>query len=186
MDGRYLMDAVVHEWAGKSRPFCLRFGDVLDLEESLGREGIGAIYQRVARGQFRARDLFEIVRLALIGGGEEPATAQRLVSERIEHAPLADIGSLAAAILQALMTGIEPASEGDAAEGVDPDEPYRFSEVSQICRVFHMSPRDLREMPYADFINMLRGFNAGSEQKAQHISEAEFEDILARYEPEAS
>jgi len=179
------MDVVIQEWAGKSRPFRLRFGDVLDLEESLGRDGIGAIYQRVARGQFRARDLSEIVRLALIGGGEDVVVASRLVTERIEHAPLAVTGALAASILQSLMTGIEQSDDVESDEASDPTEPYRFSEVSQICRVFHISPRDLREMPYADFINMMRGFNAGSDQKAQHISEGEFEDILARYEPDA-
>jgi hypothetical protein len=48
-----------------------------------------------------------------------------------------------------------------------------------------MSPNDLRAMRYDDFVNMIRGFNAGSKRKVEFLSDEEFADILAKYEPEA-
>ena len=40
-------------------------------------------------------------------------------------------------------------------------------------------------MTYADFVNMVKGFNSASDRKAEPPTEEEFEAILAKYEPEA-
>lgn len=175
------MAEVIAEWAGKERLFRLTLGDVMDLEEALGKDAIGAIFLRVSTGRFRVHDIYHTIRFALIGGGENKVEAKQLMETHFDRAPYLDQAALAGEILIALMSGVEDG--GGTAEG-DP-EPIKFSEVSQICRTFHMSPNDLREMRYADFINMVTGFNAGSDQPAEPPTEEEFEEILAKYEPEA-
>lgn len=178
---------IILEWAGRERVFALRFGEVLALEQACGDgkapEAIGAIFQRVSTGRFRAADLFHILKQGLIGGGMGVLQADKLMRDHFDTQPYLQTATVAGEIMLGLMSGIEP-SEGAAGDASSP-EPYRFSEVSQICRVFNMSPADLKAMPYADFVNMLRGFNAGSQKKADMISEEEFADLLAKYEPEA-
>jgi len=175
------MAEVVTEWAGKDRLFRLTFGGVLDLEEACGKDAIGAIFLRVSSGRFRAEDIWHTIRIALIGGGENKVAAKQLMEKHFDHQPWHDNAALAGDILIALMAGVE---EDDTSSGGAEPEPMRFSEVSQICREFNMSPNDLREMTYSDFINMVRGFNAGS-KKAEPPTEEEFDAILAKYEPEA-
>lgn len=172
---------VVKEWAGKERHFRLNFGGVLDLEEAIG-EGIGHVFVRVASSRFSAKDVYHTIRIALIGGGETIAKADVLMRNHFDTRPYLENAALAGEILTALMAGVEDTEKSDKDE-IAP--PHKFSEVSQICRVFHMSPQDVRDMRYADFVNMLRGYNASSQHQAEHISEDEFLDILARYEPEA-
>lgn len=172
---------VTAEWAGKERSFRLRFGDVMDLEEACG-EAIGTIFIRVTAGQFKVTFVYHTIRLGLVGAGMSLMDAKRLLADQFDARPYMDHAGVAGEILAALMVGVEP-TEGDEAS-----DPARivFSEVSQICRVFNMSPQELRDMRYADFVNLLRGFNASSDKKAAHITEEEFMDILNRYEPEAA
>jgi len=169
------------EWAGKERLFRLNFGAVLDLEEATG-DGIATIFARVAGSRFMLKDVYHTIRLAMIGGGVSIIDAKRLMDGHFDTRPYMENAMLAGEILAALMVGVEPAEREPETDG---NGRYVFSEVSQICRVFNLSPLDLREMRYSDFVNMVRGFNAGSETKAAHISEDEFIDILNRYEPEA-
>lgn len=176
------MAEIIDEWAGKERLFRLTFGGVLDLEEASGGEAIGAIFLRVSTGKFKAMDVHNIIRIALIGGGMNKVEAKRLLADRFHNIPYLESASLAGDILVALMAGVEQDDTG--TEGVE-TAPWKFSEVSQICRVFNMSPKDLRELSYPDFVNMLKGYNATVNRKAQPPTEEEFEEILAKYEPEA-
>ncbi|AVO36596.1 gene transfer agent family protein [Pukyongiella litopenaei] len=174
------MAEIVEEWAGKERLFRLNFGLVLDLEEATG-EAIGRIFMRVAGGSYRAADIYHTIRLALIGGGASIIDAKRLLEAHFDTRPYVENASLAGAILASLMVGVEGNESDEPAE----PEKIRFSEVSQICREFNLSPQELRDMRYPDFVNMVRGFNAGSKRQAEHITDDEFMDILNRYEPEA-
>ncbi|PZX19820.1 tail tube GTA-gp10-like protein [Palleronia aestuarii] len=176
------MADLIAEWAGKDRLFRLTFGGVLDLEEACGKDAIGAIFLRVTTGTFRVTDVYQVIRMALIGGGENRVEAKRLMETHFDAYPYTDNAALAGEILMALMTGIEDVAKTDSAEV---PEPWKFSEASQICRTFHMSPQDLRDLSYADFVNMIAGFNAASPQKAEPPTEEEFDEILAKYEPGA-
>lgn len=176
---------LIREWAGRERVFALRFGDVLDLEQACGDgkapAAVGSLFQEIGMGRFSAKAVYHTIRLALIGGGLERLKADHLMREHFDKRPYLESSSLALEILMALMSGVEPT---EAREEGEP-KPLKFSEVSQICQTFHLSPNDLRAMRYDDFVNMVRGFNAGSKQKADFLTDEEFADILARYEPEA-
>jgi len=180
------MDQVIAEWAGKERVFQLGFGGVLDLEEACGKEAIGAIFLRLSTGKFRVHDVYHTIRLALIGGGENLLEVKRLLNTHFDRIPLMENAALAGDILIALMTGVEASEDSASGDRNQEPAPWKFSEVSQICRTFHLSPADLRAMRYADLINMVRGFNAASgERKAEPPTEEEFIAILEKYEPEA-
>lgn len=184
------MQPLVRQWAGRDREFRLVFGDVLALEDACGGVAIGGIYRRLAHREFTAKDVFETIRLALIGGGETASDAKILMDRHFDPTPLAVNALLALEIIDAMMNGLEPieGDDGDTqAGGGDASDaaPIKFSEASQICRVFSMSPNDLLKLGYADFVNMVRGFNASQPKALEPISEAEFDDILRRYEPDA-
>ena len=168
-------------WAGKERLFRLRLGDVLDLQEALGGQEIAVTFRKMTTGTFGIMDVHETLRIGMISGGETVIDAKRIFADRFDTIPLAESSAAAAELLVALMTGIEDIkpSEDDVSPG-----PLKFSELSQISRTFHMSPIDLRNMPYADFVNMMQGFNASRpDQPLEHLSEDEFVDILNRFEP---
>lgn len=173
------------EWAGRERAFALSFGGVMDLEQACGdgksAAAVGLIFQRLCRGLFMASDVYHTIRLALIGGGMSQGEAAQLMKRHFDTRPYSENAALAVDILLAVMTGIEPTEDSDPEDPA----PIKFSEVSQICQTFHMSPLDLRAMRFDDFVNMVRGFNAVSSRKAQFMSEEEFNEILAKYEPEA-
>lgn len=174
------MAEIIKEWAGTDRLFRLTFGGVMDLEEACGA-AIGQIFIRVAGGQFRVADVYHTIRLALVGGGMPLIDAKRLMHAHFDTRPYMDNAAVAGEILASLMVGIEPSE----SQGHGEAEPIRFSEVSQICREFNMSPQELRDLRYPDFVNMVRGFNAASARTAEHITEEEFIEILNKYEPEA-
>lgn len=175
------MAELITEWAGTERAFRLNFGGVLDLEEAVGKDAIGSIFLRVSTGQFRVSDVYHVIRLALIGGGMNSVEAKQLMDAHFDTRPYFENAQLAGDILLSIMSGVE---DGDR-DGEGDQKPMKFSEISQICRVFNMSPLDLREMSYADFFNLCKGYNANGPKKAEPPTEEEFEEILAKYEPEA-
>jgi Phage tail tube protein, GTA-gp10 len=169
---------IVCEWAGKDRAFALSFGGVLDLEEAAG-EPIGLIFQRIRRGDFRAACVYHTIRLALIGGGMPAVEAKALLADRFDAQGYMTHVVVALEVLTALMAGVEPGKE--AVRAGEPER-IRFSEVSQVCRTFNLSPIDLRAMRFADFANMMTGFNANSDgKKADPLTEDQFAEMMEKY-----
>lgn len=133
-DGAYLFD--------------LKLPQMAELQEKRG--AIFALYGRVLKGRFLidgvpiadtsagqsfAEDLFETIRLALIGGGRgivdekeievSPIMAKRLVENYCHAAPLKESWAIAAAVLGARIEGYsspkaEPAQEPAAEEARPP------------------------------------------------------------------
>lgn len=171
------MQAIL-EWAGVERCFKLDFGLILDLEEACRGEPLGMIFQRMAAGQFRVGEVYHIIRLGLIGGGLSMIEAKALMASHFDQRPYLQNALVAGEILKALMVGIEPR---DSAP--DPDrkpERIRFSEAVQVCREFNMAPEDLRRLSFADYLNLMKGWAAGSKKDADPLSEDEFAEMVAR------
>lgn len=178
------MDAIVRDYAGAERKFRLRVADILDLEEATKRP-ISELYGAIIGQKFRIEDIRQTVIRGLVGGGCPVDEAKRLVSERIDALPLIEHVIIAQSLMVTTMTGIEPPA-GDAKRAdTDQIRPIRFSEIAQYARVFHMSPEDIKQMEFRDFVNMLRGFNASAgKDKIDAPSEDEFLDMIARHEAE--
>jgi hypothetical protein len=90
--------------------FTLTPAMVLELEAVTGA-GIGGLFRRMIANDFRAKEITETIRLGLIGGGEAPEIAARLVDTYVPATGLIESYSLALSILEALMSG-KPAAEG--------------------------------------------------------------------------
>jgi len=105
----------VAAFAGRDRVFCLRIGEIGELETLCG-SGIGAIYTRIATLQLKMADLRETIRLGLIGGGAIASEADFLVARYVDDAPLNTHLQLAADILKALFEGAAAAQKEAAAD----------------------------------------------------------------------
>ena len=163
-------------WAGEERRFALRFGHLLDLEEACGKVGIGEIYLRLGQHRYFARDVYNIIRMGLIGGGTPPSEAKRLVDERFDFVPMVERVELAISILVAVMAGI-PADETKAPG--DPKKPHDAGAIFASFAKANIPPEDVRAIGYRDFVLMMRAMGGSS---VQPPSEEEFADMVARYE----
>lgn len=177
---------LIREFAGRERRFVLRLGDIMDIEQACGdgkdSAPVGVIFQRLSTGRFSVKDVVHTLRFALVGGGMEPIKALSLVRDRVEGGSgLLRDGEIALQLLMMVMAGVEDAGPSDNAE----PKPLRLSDLSLICQTFGMTPEDLRATRYADFVNLIRGFNAAGKGRIEPISEDEFAELLAKYEPEA-
>jgi hypothetical protein len=88
------------------------------LQELQDKTGSGpmAVFQRLASGQWRVADVYETMRLALVGGGTKPADAVVLVERYVFGQPLIHSIKIAVAVLEATLVGpSEP--EGNGAGG---------------------------------------------------------------------
>jgi hypothetical protein len=177
------MDPLVRDYAGAERKFRLRLRDMLDLETACARP-IADIYMAVTSSRYRVDEIRHTLIRALVGGGLSATEATKLVTDRFDVVPLIEHALLAAEVMIATMTGIE-ASEASAPTSSKPvpAEPMKYSQVGQWCQVFHMTPDELMAMPWADFVNLIRGYNAAKAAPALEApSEEEFEDMIRRHE----
>jgi hypothetical protein len=134
------------EFADGEYSFDLKLPQLAELQEKRGC-GVFAIYSRVLRGRVvvgdmlladtsagesYAEDLFEVIRLGLIGGGGgivdgetvkvDPGRARKLVERYCHPAPLKDSWAIAAAVLGARIEGYSPPKKATPAEQPAPDQ----------------------------------------------------------------
>ncbi len=88
------------------RAFTLTDPMVIELER-LTETGIGALFGRMTRSDFRLFDLIEVIRLGLIGGGTSPEEAARLVATYAKDRPIGETLPLALDVLDARWSGAE-------------------------------------------------------------------------------
>lgn len=91
------------------RSFILTDPMITELERLTGT-GIGGLFLRLTRSDFRLVDLVEIIRLGLIGAGTAPEDAARLVKTYARHRPIGVILPLALDVLDARWNGTEVAA----------------------------------------------------------------------------
>lgn len=89
-----------------------------ELERTTGM-GILALYGGVLHRTARHRDLTEILRCALIGGGTAPQEAASLVAIYIDPSPILPVLTLVLEILDAAFEGVEPPPEEPASPLAD-------------------------------------------------------------------
>lgn len=168
--------SVRREYAGAERDFRLGFGDLLDLEQACGALPVGTIYKRLHAWDFRARDVFEVVRLGLIGGGMAADEAKRIVIERFDVLPLERHVTIAMAILLDMMEGAPEARDPgvDKGEAKPLDRGLLYKNFAQLG----IPPREVDAMSVEQALHL---FEATSRTAADMApSEAEFEAMMKR------
>lgn len=116
---------VVLEWGDGEYAFALKGAQIEELEQVCGKVGFGVIFQRVMLGTWFWADIYQTVRLGLIGGGMGAVEAKRLTDTYIgrekPNVPLAagpnNPESVARAVLGAAMHGFEDIPSGEAMAG---------------------------------------------------------------------
>jgi hypothetical protein len=102
-----MSDTTHHAFFGDGeRAFCLTPELIPELERQCGH-GIGAICRRITEREFTHHEMLEVVRLALIGGGEHPQRAAELIDTYAKPRPIEETHLLALAIVSALWFGTE-------------------------------------------------------------------------------
>lgn len=86
------------------RAFCLPPELILELERLTGA-GIGGLCRRLFAGDFHHAEIMATIRLALIGGGEQPEQAAALIAAYALNRPLSETYPVAVAILETLWFG---------------------------------------------------------------------------------
>lgn len=101
-----MSDTRVTTFLDREREFDL-LPRVAELEREVGA-GIGLITKRVIAGDFYSTDAATIVRLALIGAGENPKAAADLARDYVADRPLVEGHALASLIVMAAFHGVKP------------------------------------------------------------------------------
>lgn len=104
--------------------FRLGIGELRELQE-LCDAGPREIATRLAGGRERVNDIFETLRLGLIGGGMTPAKAKSMVKRYGEDRPLQESIPYAQAVILAAIVG---ASEEPSPGKAEAAEPTSFQE----------------------------------------------------------
>lgn len=99
----------------RTRSFALDPVLIAELERTTAT-GIGGLCRHLFAGEFRHHEMREVIRLALIGGGESPEDAASLVSVYVDQRPIEESYALAVAILEAAWFGA-PKIEGGISLG---------------------------------------------------------------------
>lgn len=122
MDGGNLRAEVTLEWGDGVYRFALKGKEIEELEFLCGA-GFGVVYQRVTLGAWAYKDLYQTIRLGLIGGGMGAVEAKRLTDLYIQQPLVAGPNSpesVAGAVLGAIMVGVADLPPGKTEGGAKP------------------------------------------------------------------
>jgi hypothetical protein len=111
---------VKFEWADGEHEFCLPLGQLRDLQKACDA-GPRVIFDRLASGRWLVDDIYETIRLGLIGGGMAPLRALGLVNKYVAKRPLIENVGAAMQILEAELVGVpdDPVPKSEAGESVE-------------------------------------------------------------------
>jgi hypothetical protein len=103
------------DWADDTYSFRLGWGELAELQEKTDA-GPYVVLHRLHSHQWRIEDISNVIRLGLIGGGMEPASALKKVRMYVEQRPPLENHSFALAILSSGLLGApeEPVGEQEA------------------------------------------------------------------------
>lgn len=106
-------------WPGGEHAFRLRLGELQALQEKCDA-GPEMVLQRIRLGVWQVNDLFETIRLGLIGGGMDRDAARRMVIDSFERTPLMEFKTPAIEVLAAALIGVPDDPAGGASPAGDP------------------------------------------------------------------
>lgn len=116
-----LKPEIVLRWADGDYLFRLNGREIEELQKVCGNVGLGAIYNRVAHGDWFWGDIYHIIRLGLIGGGMGAIDAKQKTDMYCgrEKAAVPLLGqdnpvNVAATVIGVTMHGFEDLPPGEA------------------------------------------------------------------------
>lgn len=147
---------------GKVRRFLLRADELKQIKRECGR-GFYSLYSNYA-ADAEPEEVYQIIRLALIGGGTPPLEALEIASYYARPPrPLNEVYVLAYEILHACWAGVTPEDSKDDGQPVDPEEIDEF--FTRIEADFARAGADatlLQDKTFAEVKDLLRHIKKGS------------------------
>lgn len=107
------------KWADGEYPFRLGLGQLRELQEKTNC-GPLELFKRLGAGTWRVDDVYETIRIGLIGGGKKPTEALGLVQRYVLERPLVESVQVAQVIIMTCLYGDleeKPAGETDRRGG---------------------------------------------------------------------
>lgn len=166
-----MRNARITEYFGDDEyDFRLAYGQLLELQEKTGL-GPFALYRRFMNDDWGVADIFETIRIGLIGGGMVPRDAFKLAKKYVQNDPPLEWLNLARIILIAGLHGApdedRAATKKDEEAAVDDDGKLRSRDDYGIGAVMGYTPQEVDDMTlhqrnaafegYADFHNQKGG-----------------------------
>lgn len=108
------------EFAGEMRSFCLKIGQLRELQEKTG-VGPLALFNRLISGDWEVDDIPQILRLGLIGGGMSSSEALKLIETHINVSPLTEYMAQACAVIGAALFCAQKSDDDSNKKKQTPD-----------------------------------------------------------------
>lgn len=121
---------VTLEWGDGTHTFRLAWGGWKEIDEKC-KCGPAEMLDRLINRRWRVDDLYEIVRLGLIGGGKSPVDALTLARRYVQERPLMESVPVAFKIVEASLLGpAEDAEQGELKVAQEPETGNSLSPLS--------------------------------------------------------
>lgn len=101
------------DWADGNYTFRLAWGELIKLQEACDA-GPYIVLRRLTTGAWKVEDISSVIRLGLIGGGQTPEKALRLVRDYVETRPPLENLMMARGILAVAIQGAPDEQPGEA------------------------------------------------------------------------
>lgn len=111
--------SITLSWADGDYVFRLAWGQLIELQEKTDC-GPGYLLDQMWQNNWKVQHISEIIRLGLIGGGQTPTDALKLIRNYVESRPPLENLPIAQAILAISLQGAPEEVKGEAmaAEGI--------------------------------------------------------------------
>ncbi|QRE74118.1 gene transfer agent family protein [Methylobacterium aquaticum] len=157
--------------------FRLAIGDLEALQEATGA-GPAALLHRFHAGRlYRFRDVRDVLRLGLIGGGT-PVPQAHAVAERLDGLPCIPLIAKAALVLAAALEGTEDERVGRPAGAAGPEGRIAFAAFYGAAAAMGLPAADLRAMSLWQLAAYIDGFNRARDPDAASAPTPQEEDAL--------
>ncbi|BCM87086.1 gene transfer agent family protein [Methylobacterium indicum] len=170
---------------GATHRFRLAIGDLEALQEATGL-GPVALLQRLHAGlSYRFRDVRDVLRLGLIGGGT-PVPRAHAIARRLDGLPCIALIAKAALVLAAALEGAEDERVGRPAGAAGPEGRIAFAAFYGAAAAMGLPAADLRAMSLWQLAAYIDGFNRARDPDAADAPTPQEEDALWAWIQDAS
>jgi tail tube GTA-gp10-like protein len=174
-------------WVGGEHVFAFNIGQIEALQKLTG-EGPGSSLKRLylslqekspMLGPWLTKDVFDVVRLGLVGGGMEIIDARKLVAETVERVGIEPLIAVAADVL---LNGLETKGAEDSYED-DPEETHYekwdLDGMISAGAVMGFTPEQTRKMSIEDFYVVASAIakSNGAKPNAKAVSDEELQQL---------
>lgn len=165
------------DFAGAERRFRLGYGEICDIEDGLGKVAIATVYKRMGTFDWSIRDVYHVLKRALVGGGMSLTEADRLVKQQIDDGRLGELMALAYDIL---LEAVEGAPEGKGGgSGAEPT-PFDRGMVYKSFAEVGIPPQDVDAMDFGKALALFEAMRRDG--RVGPPTPDEFAEMRARYE----